>query len=371
MKVSIYTFRSECEISGERKSTLFLESYLRSKYIFVDQKEYCSSKSSSFWSFFSVSKYLTLLKLSKSNFVDVLIIKIPTASQVFLIPLLVKGFRGKVVVWLDGLMWEFPGVKASWLLFKKEPLVLLARMILNSNILSAVAYFFPLTYVASSKTQKQQFSRYLHPRSKFHIIPNAVSYADDFSSHYKLSDDKIGVKFGYIGHAYPVKGLSDIKKSFEMLHELNIAPSLNMALSGRGSLAQGELMALPNVLYEGLVDRMVFYSKVDCLIFPYLADWGTNTFPSVLLESMELGVPVIIPESKLSIELFGKDGALFYERGNYVELANIVKQVYRGDMQLPSRSFLRALYKDRFRREDILKKWSLLLSVAASADIDD
>ena len=149
MKVMIYTFRNENAISGERQTTKFLHNYLKLNHQVIDQERYNSTEEQSFWSFLSISKYSNLINFSKGNLVDLLIIKIPTASQIFLIPLLTRGFKGEVVIWVDGLMWEFPRVKIFLEFIKREPLVFLARMIINNNIWSRLARFFPLNYVVS------------------------------------------------------------------------------------------------------------------------------------------------------------------------------------------------------------------------------
>ena len=365
MKVMIYTFRNENAISGERQTTKFLHNYLKLNHQVIDQERYNSSGEQSFWSFLSISKYSNLINFSKDNLVDLLIIKIPTASQIFLIPLLTRGFKGEVVIWVDGLMWEFPRVKIFLEFIKREPLVFLARMIINNNIWSRLARFFPLTYVVSSKTQKLQFSHYLHPKSKIHIISNAVPYASDFTNLTGLKEifeSGKETRFGYIGHSYPVKGLSDIKKSFEFLYKKGVFPKLELALSERGNLAADMQITFPNVVYTGTVNRSEFYSRIDCLIFPYWADWGTNTFPSVLLESIELGIPVIISDSNLSRELFKENNAFFYERKNYLELAHIIENIYVGDADLPSKASLKVLYRNQFSKENIENRWDLVIN---------
>ena len=362
----IYTFRNENSISGERYTTEFLYNYLIQNHQVIEQEEYDLKKVQSFWTFLSISKYSNLINISKNNLVDLLIIKIPTASQIFLIPLLTRRFKGKIVIWVDGLMWEFSGVKISLELIKREPLVFFARMLINNNIWSRLAYFLPLTYVVSSETQKLQFFGYLHPKSKIHVIPNAVPYALDFINSTELEGQvKSGkkVKFGYIGHSYPVKGLSDIKKSFDFLYKKGISPELELALSERGGLPKNIQMSLPNVEYTGIVNRSEFYSRIDCLIFPYWADWGTNTFPSVLLESIELGIPVIISDSELSRELFKENSALFYERKNYLNLAHIIENIYLDYISLPSNITLKDLYRKNFSKESIRKKWGLVIGI--------
>lgn len=366
MKVMIYTFRNENSISGERHTTEFLYNYLISNHQVIEQGEYNLTKAQSFWTFLSISKYSNLINISNNNLVDLLIIKIPTISQIFLVPLLTRRFKGKIVVWVDGLMWEFPGAKISLELIKREPLVFFARMLINNNIWSRLAYFLPLTYVVSSETQKLQFFGYLHPKSKIHVIPNAVPYALDFINSIELGQQvKSGkkVKFGYIGHSYPVKGLSDIKKSFEFLYKKGISPELELALSKRGGLPENIQMSLSNVAYTGVVNRSEFYSRIDCLIFPYWADWGTNTFPSVLLESIELGIPVIIPDSKLSRELFKEDSAIFYERKNYLNLANIIENIHSSHLSLPGKKVLKGLYRKKFSKESIKRKWGLVIDI--------
>jgi len=365
MKVMIYTFRNENMISGEKYTTTFLYNYLQSGYEVVRQEECGLTDKQSFWTFLSISKYTALRKISKNNLVDLLIVKIPTASQVFLIPLLTTGFKGKILVWVDGLMWEFPGARLSLEFLKREPLVFLARMFINNRIWSRVAKLQTLHYVVSSETQKDQFVHHLSIDSTIHVIPNAVPYTESFKSSREVkgrSKNGQGICFGYIGHSYPVKGLIDIKKSFELLDKRQISPRLELALSGRGALADDMRISLPQVVYSGMVDRSEFYARIDCLIFPYWADWGTNTFPSVLLESIELGIPVIVPDSNLSRELFGESGAIFYARTDYSDLANVIENLYLGNVALPSGQSIRRLYYDKLSKERIESKWCSLIN---------
>jgi glycosyltransferase involved in cell wall biosynthesis len=360
----IYSMRSENEISGEKQTTSFLYNYLKSQYNVVSQDEYNSNKKQSFWSFLSISRYSKLMNISKTNLVDFLIIKIPTASQIFLVPLLTRKFKGKVIVWVDGLMWEFSGFKILLEFIRREPLILFSRMLINNKFLARFSGFFPLNFVVSSNTQKLQFFEYMHPNSSIHIIPNAVPYAEDFNNFSSLNESyktSKEIQFGYIGHSYPVKGLVDIKKSFEYLYKKGISPKLEIAISNRGKLMNDMMISLPNTVYSGVINRAEFYSRIDCIILPYWADWGTNTIPSVILESLEYGVPLIISDSDLSRELFKEKNVFFFERKNYLELALIVEKIYFGELNLPESDSLKTLYLEHFSKEGILNKWDLLL----------
>jgi glycosyltransferase involved in cell wall biosynthesis len=326
--ILVYPLRKEADISGENYSTIALVKLLSELGFIIHELPEPEIKTSSFWSSFSLRRFTELRRISENNLVSNLIVKIPTASHLFIVPFLTKGFKGRVVVLIDGIMWITPRLKTSIHMFLHEPIITSIRVLLNNPLWCTFSTKFQYEIVVSSKTQEMQFEKYLNAKSCVCVITNypfGISL-NPMPLKAIVIDD---ITFGYIGHTYPIKGVHVLSKAFRMLANDLVVPSLKLALSGRGPSVPKQAFKNCNVSFSGKVDRDEYYNSVDCLIFPYLAEWGTNVFPSVLLESLARGIPIITSDLPLCRELFSDANNIYFVRpDDALALAEKVKEIY-------------------------------------------
>jgi glycosyltransferase involved in cell wall biosynthesis len=98
------------------------------------------------------------------------------------------------------------------------------------------------------------------------------------------------------------------------------------------------------------------------LIAPFWTDWGTQTFPNVLLESLAFGVPVITSDLPVCRELFGDDLAIFVRPNDPHGLARTLQEIDHGQRALPNADHLRAHFEKHFSRKIIRARWREILS---------
>lgn len=126
----------------------------------------------------------------------------------------------------------------------------------------------------------------------FRVIHNACD--GKTSSRFPLSTDRRNdekTRFGFMGRlAYP-KGIDELLSAFSQSPipgtELIIAGDLSSPYSVCLQETYGDVS---EILFAGRMSPADFYSQVDVLVVPSL--WE-DTFPTVILEAMQYGVPVI------------------------------------------------------------------------------
>jgi glycosyltransferase involved in cell wall biosynthesis len=123
-----------------------------------------------------------------------------------------------------------------------------------------------------------KIKKYLHNVKPFIYAKNMVFVKNNY------------ITFGFIGNLSKAKGIELLLSSFASIKNKN---SAKLIVAGKGNddyLKYLKIQDLDNVTYIGYVDPIVLFSKIDVLVVPSL--WN-DTFPSVILESLLYGKPVI------------------------------------------------------------------------------
>lgn len=360
-KLALFTLRNQVELSGEANSQLaFVKFVTDSAVALIGHNEALQGRLVPLLS--KISRLIKLCLISWGNVPEILVVKIPTAGQLYLVSLLTIGYRGRLIIWVDGLMWYPPPAKLLIQLLIREPVLTLARMIFNSPYWLKAVRTSRFEIVVSSEFQRDQITKVRPSVWHISVIPNSTH----FNSH---NDNKIPVKdltrpiFGYIGHAFYTKGIHDFVDSLGILSERCSNFDAKFALSGLGSDRARQRIKSMGFYVQGKVIHEEFFKSIDCLVLPYWVDWGTNAFPSVILEALYFGVPVITTEHRTVRELFGKDNNLYIsvKTNDACALADKLYEVVHNMELLPRAECLRMLYEEKYAHDVIKQQWVTLL----------
>lgn len=310
------------------------------------------------------SFFLKLLKLRSicKDEKKYLVIKIPTASQIPFMYSLLKARKENTLFWIEGMPISLDKPKLLLLLLIKQPLLTLSRLLINNKFWFNFLSICRVDMVVSSKVQQKQIEPYLNEMSQISIIPNGSFHEGRDVPPTECIQRNEKLVFGYIGHAYHSKGIFDIVASLHYLQDLKHKFGIHLALSGLGDSINSEILSSGNLNLLGRVSPSDFYRNIDCLVAPYWFDWGTNTYPNVLLESLEFGVPVITTRSPLTQEIFSDPSlVLFTNVHDPIDLAKLLRMVVEKSISLPTSTFLRHHFANFFSRHVIERKWLFLL----------
>ena len=167
-----------------------------------------------------------------------------------------------------------------------------------------------------------------HIQNGLFLDTKKIVIHNGFKSNETIYNRELGdqITFGYIGRLDRHKGLDLLIDSFGQIKDENI----KLLIAGEGDreyVLNLKARAHDKVVFIGYQKREEFYKQIDWLIVPSL---GNESFPTVVLESIYFGKPVVasirggIPE----IVRDGVEGFLF-EPTNKEALLNIIKKIER------------------------------------------
>lgn len=293
--------------------------------------------------------------------------KVPTLAPVWATWILCKSTghpASRVTYIVDGLLLQDLKIKHLITLLYREPVLTVARLALNNPI-----WCFPLTilnlrYVFASKLQHKQGDRFITPQSNVTIIPNIA----DQINHQKTWSRRMilrsttQIRMGYFGHTYYVKGLSLLAKALSKISADELAkPNITLAFSGRGSLTKAEAKQFSHYQQLGVVKREQFLGQVDVLIFPFIYSWGTNVFPSAVLEAASVGVPSILPKLPLNVELMGEDYPLYFKPNCAIDLARAISGL-NPKILLEATNIALDVISNRHSQDNFFSSWSEIIN---------
>ena len=362
----LFTLRREQRLSGEGASTRLLEEVLGELGIACDRPVELPA----------FRRVAQLRRVARQNASDTLLVKMPTAAQLPLAAWATREFRGRVVHWIDGLLWRTLPLAQSAKLLMAEPLLSATRAMINTAAWLPLARTRALEIVVASHTQRAEIARLL-PYAKIHVIPNGSpsdevangARREDASYHHDLaSSTPAGCtprRIGYLGHAYLTKGVWDLLAAHRLLRARGIAVPLVLALSGLGGARFRRAAARAGIEVFGKVNPREFFASIDVLVAPLWAAWGTQTFPNVLLEALEAGLPVVTSDLPVCRELFADSLAVFVPPHNPAALAETLARVHAGAVELPASERLRAHFQAHYSKARIAEGWRAILQASS------
>lgn len=355
MKVLAFSLREEARISGEAASFRLLETVFADLGISLECPPADHSRSSPLVG--AVRRLTHLQKIAAANATDTLLVKIPTAAQLPAVLAATRRFRGRVLFWIDGLLWHPPiAISQWWKFLTREPLLTLARALMNNAGWTRCLHAEALEIVVSSQEQAAELAPLL-PKAKIQVVPNGTPQ--------QPAAGNIGASrpftAGYIGHSYLVKGVWEILDAIRQMKQTQREIPFRFALSGLGSARFKQAAEAARIEVLGEVDRAGFFASIDLLVAPFWVAWGTQTFPNVLLEAMQYGVPVLTTNLPVCRELFPDGLAYFVPPHDASALAAALSESALGQLALPSPARLRAHFAAHYSPARIAEGWRRIL----------
>ncbi|MCI0530557.1 MAG: glycosyltransferase [candidate division Zixibacteria bacterium] len=176
----------------------------------------------------------------------------------------------------------------------------------------------------------------------------------------ELSLNKEHILIGAVGRFVPTKGWSVLLVA---AHEfLKTSSRIRLVLVGDGELKQQllenvhELGIEKQVIFTGFQNNLVeVYSDLDIFVLPSIREG----MPTVLIEAICSGVPVVATNVDAVPELVNEETGLLVNAGDSTELsAAISMAIHRLPWQLDSRT--RSRYRDRFNSMRLVKDFERL-----------
>ena len=347
-KIFFFKLRNENKISGEYVSSYNLIKSLKEIYSITklnkeeNQKKYIS--------FQKIIELINFAKTSK-NKREVIILKVPTTSQIPFVEIILKNTNIRRIYLVDGLNFEIKNFKLIKQMLLNEPILFFQRFLLNNNFLNFFLKFSKLEIVVSSKVQKKKLNYFLNKKSKVHIIEN---FNKNLKSRRNINNNLIG----FYGHNYPVKGLDILAKANNKLINDGFNHWIYIKKPLRGKQIYFDYK---NSFLQKNENLDKFMSKINTFIFPFCADFGTNIFPSVIVESMYKNKNLILPDFEIFRELVNKTNyqkkTIFFKKNNYMDLAKKIKLVI-----LKKKKFKNKVIIRNFDHKKLVDKWKKILN---------
>lgn len=347
MKVCLATLRHEFRNSGEIESLVNLRDYLSKKEVHSDiltpEGTYSSAMPES-KSGLSLSKAGDLGRLyrvleSCHPGYDIIHLFLPFPSFSFYGDFIKYKIKKKLVTTFESCIVRAEGAgKINF--FLHEPFNNILRLLINNDLLGSFSLYSADAYIVSSHYQKKGL-----PSNKTYVIPNLTN-TEKFRktertaarSNFGFPDDAVVIS--YVGHLLEIKGVSDLLFAFCELSRRSHNLRLAMAFSGIGYLDKIKRLAeklgiSEKVFFYGSVCVSEFMSACDILVLPYRYSFGTNWFPSVLLEGLSVGIPILTSDLASLHELNEICEVLFFAKaGDPEDLASRINMLLNDTKKL-------------------------------------
>jgi glycosyltransferase involved in cell wall biosynthesis len=161
-------------------------------------------------------------------------------------------------------------------------------------------------------------------KSKIVILPNAVNMPPPVHRSF----NKPVTQFIFVGRFAFNKGIDVLMEAIKKANDSGYSEKTKFILVGKGP-EYDRITALykePNVVFAGGADDETLfrlYRESDVFVLPTLFEG----MPTVALEAMSYGLPVIITDTGATLELAGADNALIIEKRSVDSLAGAIKKM--------------------------------------------
>ena len=356
-KIYFFVLRNEALISGEYINTKYIIENFQKEYEVVEVSKANHKKKNyiSLDKIFNFFKILNKENKNKNKNKNLLIIKVPTSSQIPFLEIFLKNNKFETFYLVDGINYEIGNWKLFFEMLLHEPFLLIQRLIINNKFWNLFIKFFDLKIIVSSNFQKNILLQYINQKSKINIIQNynrkKILEIDNAKNIEKI-------KFGYLGHNYPVKGFDLLINALKILDQQMIDYSLICKQPLRGKNFKIDHQKNIKINTDSLEE---FMGKVDTLIFPFRAVYGTNVFPSAVVESIQLNKNIILPDFKIFYELISlcnyTKKTMFYKKNDYQDLAKCIKNsLYKKNENV-------FIENKIFNHQEIFLKWKKTINL--------
>jgi glycosyltransferase involved in cell wall biosynthesis len=167
-------------------------------------------------------------------------------------------------------------------------------------------------YVVSSEYQHAELLELGIPPDRITVLTNVVEDSKLVSCDQPCARRALGLHesrptIGYIGHFNDVKGVDLLASAFaSLVRDEGRDVDLALAWSGQGNprSVQRTLQEVrPHVTWLGKVHVGTFLCAIDVLSLPYRSTAGQGAFPSLVLEALHAGRPLVTTDLPLLHEI--------------------------------------------------------------------
>lgn len=229
---------------------------------------------------------------------------------------------------------------------KKDPAFYVPRLVLNNALIAKFSPRHAVPYLVSTGMQSDELRSYEADPEMITIIPNVtdeLSRKDKIEARNSLRLPETQFIFGSAGALSHVKGADVMLRSFELLSRKLNASRIHCAIAGRfydpinrnlpserfRRMLEGSSNLLSSMTTLSITDMELFLSAIDVLVVPYRTLISTNLQPSLILEALSIGTPILTTDVRPLDEL--ADHGISIRKctpENHIELASEMENAY-------------------------------------------
>ncbi len=183
----------------------------------------------------------------------------------------------------------------------------------NNGMFGRATRYAAARYVVSSDYQRRELAALGAPAERLDVLSNVVEEEKLVRCAPDLARRQLGLPegkklIGYIGHFNDVKGVDVLATAFAQLVRRQPEAHLVLAWSGQGNPepVRAPLAGLDgHVTWLGKVHVGTFLCALDALALPYRCTAGQGAYPSLVIEALHAGCPLVTSRLPLLEELLG------------------------------------------------------------------
>ncbi len=241
---------------------------------------------------------------------DIVHLALPTPAFSFVADVVQAAVRVPVLVGYEGHLVPARRV-LRWQRLRKSWKTYLPLWGVNNGLFGRMSAYRCPGYVVSSNYQRDELVALGVPSGRVTILSNMIESSkmemcDPIEARTRLGLPQGKTVVGYIGHLNDVKGVDVLAEAFIDVVHRHPQAHLALAWSGQGNDAPIREALAPvadHVTWLGKVHVGRFLCAVDMLALPYRLTAGQGTFPSLVLEAMHAGCPLITSKLPLLEEV--------------------------------------------------------------------
>jgi glycosyltransferase involved in cell wall biosynthesis len=250
--------------------------------------------------------------IAAANEAEVLHLALPTPAFSWVGDVVQAGTATPVIVSYEGhlapggQLMRFSRLRRSWRTY-------LPLWGINNGLFGRVTRYAAARYVVSSDHQRQELLTLGAPADRIDVVSNVVEQEKLICGAPALARQRLGLPedrkvIGYIGHFNDVKGVDVLAAAFRQVLQQQPTAHLVLAWSGQGNPepVRAPLAGLEgHVTWLGKVHVGSFLCALDVLALPYRCTAGQGAYPSLVIEALHAGCPLVTSRLPLLEELLG------------------------------------------------------------------
>ncbi len=249
---------------------------------------------------------------------------------------------------------------------------------INNGLFGRMTRFAGAHYVVSSAYQYDELLALGGPADRVSVLSNVIERDKLTRCAPERARAELGIPqgrsvVGYIGHFNDVKGVDVLAAAFARLVEQDEDAHLALAWSGQGNPepVRGPLAQLEDhVTWLGKVHVGTFLCAVDLLALPYRCTAGQGAFPSLVMEALEAGCPLVTTRLPLLEEMLEDEVTALLCPPDRPDLltAQMARLLSDGGLRQRVRTAQRVAARTRFAPDALAAQYEALYASLVTAD---